>query len=288
MTKKQRKKNNFASSPGIQKATLREENVGRKHVDSGSVLRMQHLQRLAIWAGGEASISPLAALLGHRLAVEAEAEGIPLDRSFFSCQRCETILQPDYNCTMRIEKIVSGTRRRRKSGKLQNNVVYTCHFCSHRNVRGGLPKRHMKDHLSASGPIPESVYADFMRATVDKSDKYATGVNDLDGCTEYVNGSLTLSIKSVPEKEVASDSPAEVGSNTPAGKMSEKKMKINGCGSSQTANSGRSSATAGSGKDSSISGKRRRKGWSGLREITLSSEHGREHRLNNLAIPFPM
>uniref|UniRef100_A0A1D1XGH6 Uncharacterized protein n=1 Tax=Anthurium amnicola TaxID=1678845 RepID=A0A1D1XGH6_9ARAE len=89
MTKKQRKKNNFASSPGIQKATLREENVGRKHVDSGSVLRMQHLQRLAIWAGGEASISPLAALLGHRLAVEAEAEGIPLDRSFFSCQRSD-------------------------------------------------------------------------------------------------------------------------------------------------------------------------------------------------------
>lgn len=68
-------------------ATLREENTGKKNVDKKSILKMQHLQRLATWAGGEARIPPLGAFLGACLAAAGETLGIPLDHSTFLCQR---------------------------------------------------------------------------------------------------------------------------------------------------------------------------------------------------------
>lgn len=67
--------------------TLREENAGIMHVDVSCILKTQHLQRLAAWASQEAGISPLAALLGQKLASEAEASSINLDSSVFLCER---------------------------------------------------------------------------------------------------------------------------------------------------------------------------------------------------------
>lgn len=43
-----------------------------------------------MWAGGEASIPSLGAVFGRHLAANAEAEGVPLDRSIFSCQRYDS------------------------------------------------------------------------------------------------------------------------------------------------------------------------------------------------------
>lgn len=67
--------------------TLREENIGKKRVDASSMLRMEHLQKVAAWASVEADIPPLGALFGHRLASSAEAEGVPLDPSIFVCHK---------------------------------------------------------------------------------------------------------------------------------------------------------------------------------------------------------
>ncbi|XP_042484914.1 uncharacterized protein LOC122065177 isoform X1 [Macadamia integrifolia] len=142
--------------------TLREESGGRKQTKGGSnnvksILKKQHLQNLSLWAGGEVSIPSMGALFGHRLADCAEAMGTPVDPSLFLCQRCETILQPGYNCTIRIEKNRARVRRRHKklNNPTQNNVVYTCHFCSQRNLKKGTPKGHMKE-ICVSRPRPAS------------------------------------------------------------------------------------------------------------------------------------
>ncbi|KAG8051736.1 hypothetical protein GUJ93_ZPchr0001g30023 [Zizania palustris] len=76
-----------AARAGNQAVSIREENSGKTRADAASLLRLQHLQRLAAWACGEARVAPVGALLGRRLAGEAEAAGIPLGASTFVCQR---------------------------------------------------------------------------------------------------------------------------------------------------------------------------------------------------------
>ncbi|KAF0911967.1 hypothetical protein E2562_012778 [Oryza meyeriana var. granulata] len=71
---------------GSQAVSLREESSGKTRADAASLLRVQHLQRLAAWAGGKAGVGPVGALLGRRLAANAEAAGIPLGASTFQCQ----------------------------------------------------------------------------------------------------------------------------------------------------------------------------------------------------------
>lgn len=70
-----------------QAVSLREETSGRTRVDDASLLRVQHLQRLAAWAGAEAGVGRIGALLGCRHAASAEAAGVPLDAATFLCQR---------------------------------------------------------------------------------------------------------------------------------------------------------------------------------------------------------
>lgn len=82
-------------------ATLRQQRSGIKINASEnvpSVLRLEHLKNLANWAGGEASIPPLAALFGHRLSSVAEEIGVPLDASLFPCQRCVLLSVSHHNC----------------------------------------------------------------------------------------------------------------------------------------------------------------------------------------------
>ena len=69
--------------------TLREENSGRKQnkakggsTNMKSMLKLQHLKSLAMWASQEASIPSLGAFFGHRLM----SCGVP-DQSLFPCQR---------------------------------------------------------------------------------------------------------------------------------------------------------------------------------------------------------
>jgi hypothetical protein len=82
-----------APIPGFQKPiSLREESIGRKQTKGGSnnsksMLKVEHLQKLAAWASGEAAIPSLGATFGHRLATVTEAMGVPPDPSLFSCER---------------------------------------------------------------------------------------------------------------------------------------------------------------------------------------------------------
>lgn len=67
--------------------TLREENIGKKHADVASILKLQHLTRVATWASGAGEMPPLGSILGQRTAATAEASGLPLDPSSFLCQK---------------------------------------------------------------------------------------------------------------------------------------------------------------------------------------------------------
>lgn len=130
-----------------QAVSLREETSGRTHIDEASLLRVKHLQRLAAWVGAEAGVDPVGALLGHRLATSAEATGVPLSATSFLCQRCETILKPGFNCTVRIRNKRNKANRRKKSKCCQNNISYACHFCGDLNLILGSGKGVVKSLL---------------------------------------------------------------------------------------------------------------------------------------------
>jgi len=87
MDKKKKKGGTTMNPRPVHGMSLREENTGKKHVNVSSMLRMEHLQKLATWASVEAGIPPLGILFGHRLAASAESEGVPLDPSTFVCHR---------------------------------------------------------------------------------------------------------------------------------------------------------------------------------------------------------
>ncbi|XP_010533666.1 PREDICTED: uncharacterized protein LOC104809392 [Tarenaya hassleriana] len=123
-----------------------------------SVLRHDHLKNLALsFSAGDAPIPSIAAFFGRSLASDGETAGIAPDPEMFSCQRCETILQPGFNCTVRIEKTPGKKHVRRKksnAGLTQNNVIYNCLFCSHRNSRRGTAKGHMKEIYPPKPKVP--------------------------------------------------------------------------------------------------------------------------------------
>ncbi|KAG6577189.1 hypothetical protein SDJN02_22821, partial [Cucurbita argyrosperma subsp. argyrosperma] len=128
--------------------TIRQEITGKfkPKVSNNVKTYLNHLENLATWASGKASIPSLAAFFGQRLATAAESLAVAPDASLFTCQRCETILQPGSNCSIRIEKNNAKRRRRQKKccNSTQNNVAYYCHHCSCRNIKRGTPKGHMK------------------------------------------------------------------------------------------------------------------------------------------------
>nr|KYP32810.1 hypothetical protein KK1_046406 [Cajanus cajan] len=122
--------------------SLRQEATGRIQTKAASntksKLRFEHLKSLALWATTNDPLIPsLAAFYGHQYATSGEATGVPPDPSLMTCQRCETVLQPDFNSTVRIEKNKSKVRHKHKKTDniTQNNVVYKCHFCLHQNQK---------------------------------------------------------------------------------------------------------------------------------------------------------
>ncbi|KAJ0802726.1 putative ribonuclease P subunit, Rpr2/Snm1/Rpp21 [Helianthus annuus] len=136
------KKGPAATSGPQMSVTIREASTGKKHTNAKSSLKLQHIKNLAVWASRDAAIPSLGAFFGRHLAASSEAFGAPVDPSLFTCQRCESVLHPGHNCTIRIEKNKKNARRKGKKNtpRPQNNIVYTCHFCSHRNMKRGTPK----------------------------------------------------------------------------------------------------------------------------------------------------
>ncbi|KAL7181108.1 hypothetical protein ACSBR1_040049 [Camellia fascicularis] len=217
--------------------TLREESSGKKqpNVNGKSMLKLKHLQNLAVWANGEASIPSLGAFFGHQLATLGESLGSSSNPSLFPCQRCESILQLGYNYTIRIEKNTAKARRRHKSSNFstQNSVVYKCLFCSHRNLKRGTPRGHTKEIC------PSKAKPSFK-----------------------LEPSHSMVIKSIKLEEGAT------------GNKEAKRRKSNRSGAKKAAESESNSATTVAENSVSAPNKWNRKSWTNLKEIAESSEHG--------------
>ncbi|CAK9142228.1 unnamed protein product [Ilex paraguariensis] len=266
--------------------TLREESSGKKqtNVNVKSMLKLEHIKNIAVWASGEATIPSLGAFFGHRFAACAEALGTPPDPSLFPCQRCESILQPGDNCTVRIEKNQKRAQHRRKKPctPTQNNVVYKCHFCSHRNIKRGTPRGHMKEIYPGKAKPPSK--SEPANCTVHKptsTETTTTGnveVNKMDEVT-------------LPELEVAIDGSASKTPATPSVRtglslLDAKMRKRNRSGSKKAAESESSPVTRDVEKASSASNKRKRKPWTSLKEIAESSDQSNNRDFTNLTVTF--
>ncbi|XP_016461918.1 uncharacterized protein LOC107785192 isoform X2 [Nicotiana tabacum] len=174
-----RKKGGGTTSGSV---TLREELSGKEkqnHVNAKSMLKLEHIKNLATWVSGETPIHSLGAFFGQRLAASAESLGVPPDPSLFSCQRCESILQSGYNCSLWIEKNKrKGQNRLKKPGiPPKNYVVYECHFCSHRNLKRGTPSGYMND-LYPVKTTTSRVYP--TKSATRKSEQLDTVVSSID------------------------------------------------------------------------------------------------------------
>lgn len=264
--------------------TLREETSGKKQgfVSAKSTLKMEHMKNLAIWAGNESSIPSLGAFFGHRLAATAEALDVPSDPSLFSCQRCESILQPGYNCTVRIEKnkAKKGNGCRKPNLATQNNVVFRCHFCSHRNLKRGTPMHYMKDLCPPNAkPILRS---DPMKKTIPKGSKPEVVAESKDNIVKMDRIALP---------GTAGDKPVIYAPETPVTRLATsfldtKRRKRTRPGPKKAFESGSASAAPGAENATGAPSKRRRKCWTSLKEIAECDEQQTKRNFSSLAIPF--
>ncbi|GFZ01381.1 hypothetical protein Acr_14g0010160 [Actinidia rufa] len=247
------KKTPNPSSGSQHSISLREESSGKRQtsVNVKSMLKLEHAQNLAVWAASEAFGPSLGAFFGHRLAALREALGSSPDPTLFPCQRCESILQPGYNCTIRIEKNTAKAkhRRRRPNISTKNKVVYKCHFCSHRNLKRGTPRGHMKE-LCPPKAKP-SFKSEPSRSTV------LNPVISEDGATGNIEVKMTDDIASP---------------TTPSGTtlLEANRRKRNRSGSKKVVESESNSATIDAETSVSTSNKRKRKSWTSLKEIAES------------------
>ncbi|XP_031278702.1 uncharacterized protein LOC116137156 isoform X2 [Pistacia vera] len=265
------------SSASHKQLSLREQNLGKKQTNTINVksrLKLDHLQNLATWAGGEASVPSLAAFFGHHLAAANESMGLQPDPSLFSCQRCETILQPGFNCTVRIEKTHVKARSKRKKSRIstQNSVVYKCQFCLHRNLKKGTPIGHMKEINPPK--VKRTSKQEHRKSTLQKSvslekdTRIKEAVNKVNEIDAQAIGDEVIKVDEITLPAIAEDSCNSNSPVTPSVKakvtLDGKKTKRNKSGTKKPVESEINSATT----EKTVWGSsKKRKSWTSLKEI---------------------
>ncbi|CAM8933794.1 unnamed protein product [Rhodiola kirilowii] len=274
-------------------------NNGKKQSKS-ALLKLDHLQNLAVWASGDAAVPSLGAFFGNRFAACGEAMGVQPDQSLFICERCETILHPGDNCTVRIEKIKARKRQKHKGSKVptQNNVVYRCHFCSHQTVKRGTLRAHMKQIcLPKNKPAPKSRVSN--AAPVKNTDTVL--------CTDSVRTPAPtehLVMEPYSKLSDSASSAVEMGTienidstciletpvpvtpllETSRSLLDRKKRTRSKPGSKKDLEC--CSAKTDETSTSNASKKRRRKTWTSLKDLAKSTQNGNSRNLYDLTIPF--
>lgn len=271
-----------SSHPRMKQAasiTLREESSGKqqKPLSVKSMLKFDHSKNLAIWAGVVAPIPLLSAFFGHRLAATAEALDVPQDPSLFSCQRCESILQPGHNCTVRIHKNKAKVRQRRKKSNfcMKNSVIYRCHVCSHQNLKRGTPQGYMKELCPPKIKLTDG--SNPMKITIQMDSKPAIATESRDGIVKM--DAITPGIE---EDAHSIHAPATIGTTL----LDSKRRKRSRPGAKKAAESGISSVVENAENSTGPSSKRKRKPWTSLKEIAERNEQEHRHGFSKLAIPF--
>ncbi|KAL3812420.1 hypothetical protein ACJIZ3_013688 [Penstemon smallii] len=251
--------------------TQRELNGKKKpNLSAKTMCKVDHLQNLALWAVEEASIPSLGSFFGQRLAATTEALGVRTDPSLFLCQRCESILQPGQNCTVRIEKNKPKQRHKRKKSNIsaQNSLVYSCHYCSHRNLMRGTPKGYVKEICppkAKSLPVKLNLAA---KSVVEK---------------HTIAEVSTIALKHNPETSLPETPLPKNGLTLLDSKRRKRNRSI-----AKKVPDPESTSTAVDAEKNTIgaSSKRRRKSWTSLKEIAQSSVKDTSKNFANLTIPF--
>ncbi|XP_061337307.1 uncharacterized protein LOC133284320 [Gastrolobium bilobum] len=265
--------------------SLREEATGKILTKPASniksILRFEHMKKLAVWATNDPLIPSLGAFYGQHFATLGEATGIPPDPSLMTCQRCETVLHPGFNSTVRIEKNRSKVRHRhRKSGNVtQNNVVYKCHFCFHQNLKRGTPKGHIKricpsrdtSSLESTPPTKPITHGS---SKLEKSIISKDEANEIDMFTS----------RALAKDVALIDSLATPPSTSTTTLLEGKKRRRNSLTSKKAIEMSGMSAKVEVAKSLSTASKRR-KSWTSLKEIAQSNQH-ENSQVVNLTIPF--
>ncbi|KAL2238222.1 UNVERIFIED_CONTAM: hypothetical protein Sindi_1013900, partial [Sesamum indicum] len=134
---------------------------------------------------------------------------------------CESILQPGDNCTVRIEKNMSKSRCRRKKSSLttQNNVVYRCHFCSHRNVMRGTPKGYVKEICPPNAKPPLKI-----ESAISAVEKCASSAITTKSIVK-VNKVDTVALPTIDEQNLETSSPATPLPTTALSLLDSKRRK---------------------------------------------------------------
>ena len=196
--------------------------------------------------------------------------------------RCETILQPGFNCTVRIEKNSAKARRRHKKTNdfTQNNVVYKCHFCSQWNLKRGTPKGHKKEICPSKAKT--SLKSEPAKSRVQKCtslEKVTRGKDSIIKTDEIASPALA-------KENPTTDSPVTPLVRTGTTLLEAKMRKRNRSASKKPAGAEHNSTPIDAEKTVNMSNKRRRKSWASLKEIAESTENNSSRNLTNLAIPF--
>ncbi|KAJ1431370.1 RNAse P, Rpr2/Rpp21 subunit [Sesbania bispinosa] len=265
--------------------SLREEATGKLQTkpasNTRSKLRFEHLKKLAVWATIDPLIPSLGAFYGQHFVTLAEATGVPPDPSLITCQRCEIVLHPGFNSTVRIEKNRSTVRHRhKKSGNItQNNVVYKCHFCLHQNLKRGTPKGHIKGiwplkdkSLSESTPPTKPI--------AHESAKLEEGILSKDVASE-----IDVFPSQVVAKDIALIDGLATPPSTSATMLEGKKRRRNSSTFMKSVETASMPTKVEVAKTLSTVSKSRRKSWTSLKEIAQNNEH-ENSQVTNLTIPF--
>ncbi|XP_010436074.1 PREDICTED: uncharacterized protein LOC104719795 [Camelina sativa] len=225
-----------------------------------SVLRHDHLKNLALWSSaGDTPIPSLASLFGRRLAADIETTGIATDPDLVSCQRCETILKPGVNCNVRIEKVSSKQKKKRTRCKKsniclpQNNVVYHCNFCSHRNLKRGTAKGQMKEIYPFKPKAPRPSRPNKINEEMPQSNMLSSPVRSEKDQVEEVNTPKPMMLTLDRDKRIRKSK-----SKKPIEPQSVAEKTVGG------------------------SNKRKRNSWTGMKEVAETNKSSR----TNLKIPF--
>ncbi|KAH6761074.1 hypothetical protein C2S52_008240 [Perilla frutescens var. hirtella] len=259
------KKKGSNSAPGLS---------GKKlgNVNAKTMCKIDHLKNLALWA---AAVPSLGTFIGERLVATSEALDLRGDPSLFVCERCESILQPGTNCTVRIEKNKSKVRRRRKklNPNAQNNLVHRCHTCSHRSLMRGTPNGYVKEICP---PKPKSTLQ------LKKARENCPSLENATTTTQYRKVDFDALLPS-DEQNLETSSPEPT---TNLSLLESKRRKRNRSSAKKVSEPQSGGAATNLEESINASSKRRKKSWTSLKEIAESSGQDIDRKLTDLTIPF--
>ncbi|KZV31540.1 hypothetical protein F511_07391 [Dorcoceras hygrometricum] len=285
-----KKEKNVVSGPRAS-MTLREEATGRRqrNVSARTMCRIEHLRNLALWAATEACIPSLGAFFGQRLAASAEAVGVRPDSSLFFCERCESILHPGQNCTVRVKKNKSNKQRGHKKSDIarQKNVIYYCHFCCHRNLMRRTPKGYIQEISPSKTKRTSSFNAAnhvVERSTSPTQDTPLVSPTAVEASKKMDAVAFPITETRRLEPSSPSTPLLTAGLSLLDAKMRKRKRRS----AKQVTEPEGSSTAAAADKSICTSSKRRRKSWTSLKEIAQNAENDTIKKFTNLTIPFCM